>query len=81
VIIGVVKEARRGETRVAATPATVEQLRKLGYEVVAEILCTLPEPLWVWDPPVDFQEIHSTQLNKPGQPRAQMGLQASERVV
>jgi H+-translocating NAD(P) transhydrogenase subunit alpha len=36
VIIGVVKEARRGETRVAATPATVEQLRKLGYEVVVE---------------------------------------------
>jgi H+-translocating NAD(P) transhydrogenase subunit alpha len=36
VIIGVLKEARRGETRVAATPATVEQLRKLGYEVVVE---------------------------------------------
>jgi NAD(P) transhydrogenase subunit alpha len=36
VIIGVVKEARVGETRVAATPATVVQLVKLGYEVVVE---------------------------------------------
>ena len=35
-IIGVVKEARPGETRVAATPATVAQLLKLGYEVVVE---------------------------------------------
>ena len=35
-IIGVLKEARDGETRVAATPATVEQLRKLGYEVVLD---------------------------------------------
>ncbi|MGH3862842.1 Re/Si-specific NAD(P)(+) transhydrogenase subunit alpha [Actinokineospora sp.] len=34
--IGVLKEARPGETRVAATPATVVQLRKLGYEVVVE---------------------------------------------
>ncbi|SDI17700.1 NAD(P) transhydrogenase subunit alpha [Actinokineospora alba] len=34
--IGVLKEARPGETRVAATPATVAQLRKLGYEVVVE---------------------------------------------
>jgi len=34
--IGVVKEARPGETRVAATPATVVQLLKLGYEVVVE---------------------------------------------
>ncbi|MGN6722263.1 MAG: Re/Si-specific NAD(P)(+) transhydrogenase subunit alpha [Marmoricola sp.] len=34
--IGVLKEARAGETRVAATPATVEQLRKLGYEVVID---------------------------------------------
>ena len=34
--IGVLKEARGGETRVAATPATVAQLRKLGYEVVVE---------------------------------------------
>ncbi|MBE7188949.1 Re/Si-specific NAD(P)(+) transhydrogenase subunit alpha [Jatrophihabitans endophyticus] len=33
--IGVVKEAR-GETRVAATPRTVEQLTKLGYEVAIE---------------------------------------------
>jgi NAD(P) transhydrogenase subunit alpha len=36
VIIGVIKEARPGETRVAATPATIEQLLKLGYEVVVE---------------------------------------------
>ena len=35
-IIGVIKEARPGETRVAATPATVEQLIKLGYDVVVE---------------------------------------------
>jgi NAD(P) transhydrogenase subunit alpha len=34
--IGVPREARPGETRVAATPKTVEQLRKLGYEVVVE---------------------------------------------
>ncbi len=35
-IIGVLKEARPGETRVAATPATVAQLLNLGYEVVVE---------------------------------------------
>jgi NAD(P) transhydrogenase subunit alpha len=35
-VIGVLKEAQAGETRVAATPATVEQLLKLGYEVVVE---------------------------------------------
>jgi H+-translocating NAD(P) transhydrogenase subunit alpha len=35
-LIGVLREARPGETRVAGTPATVEQLRKLGYEVVME---------------------------------------------
>ncbi|HEY3774853.1 MAG TPA: Re/Si-specific NAD(P)(+) transhydrogenase subunit alpha [Solirubrobacteraceae bacterium] len=34
--IGVFKEARRGETRVSASPATVAQLLKLGYEVVVE---------------------------------------------
>jgi H+-translocating NAD(P) transhydrogenase subunit alpha len=34
--IGVVRESKPGETRVAATPATVGQLRKLGYEVVVE---------------------------------------------
>ena len=33
-IIGVVRESKPGETRVAATPATVGQLLKLGYEVV-----------------------------------------------
>ncbi len=35
-IIGVLKESRPGETRVAATPATVAELVKLGYEVVVE---------------------------------------------
>jgi len=35
-IIGVVREASPGETRVAATPATVQQLLKLGYDVVVE---------------------------------------------
>ncbi|HEX3801343.1 MAG TPA: Re/Si-specific NAD(P)(+) transhydrogenase subunit alpha [Solirubrobacteraceae bacterium] len=34
--VGVLKEAQAGETRVAATPNTVEQLLKLGYEVVLE---------------------------------------------
>ena len=35
-IIGVVRESKPGETRVAATPTTVRQLRQLGYEVVVE---------------------------------------------
>jgi NAD(P) transhydrogenase subunit alpha len=34
--IGVVAESRAGETRVAATPATVARLLKLGYEVSVE---------------------------------------------
>ena len=34
--IGVPCESRPGETRVAATPKTVEQIRGLGYEVVVE---------------------------------------------
>ncbi|WP_446665431.1 Re/Si-specific NAD(P)(+) transhydrogenase subunit alpha [Flexivirga sp. B27] len=34
--IGVVKEAAAGETRVAATPATVRQLQGLGYDVTVE---------------------------------------------
>ena len=34
--IGVPRESRAGETRVAATPKTVEQIRALGYEVVVE---------------------------------------------
>ena len=34
--IGVTRETRPGETRVAATPKTVDQLIKLGYEVVVE---------------------------------------------
>jgi NAD(P) transhydrogenase subunit alpha len=36
VLIGVPRESRSGETRVAATPATVRQLRGLGYDVVVE---------------------------------------------
>ena len=35
-ILGVPAESRPGETRVAATPKTVEQLRVLGYDVVVE---------------------------------------------
>ncbi|HHU93643.1 MAG TPA: Re/Si-specific NAD(P)(+) transhydrogenase subunit alpha [Alcaligenaceae bacterium] len=34
--IGIPKETLPGETRVAATPRTVEQLLKLGYEVLVE---------------------------------------------
>ncbi len=34
--IGVPKETKAGETRVAATPATIAQLIKLGYDVVVE---------------------------------------------
>jgi NAD(P) transhydrogenase subunit alpha len=36
VLIGVLREARPGETRVAATPATVAQLITLAYAVVVE---------------------------------------------
>jgi H+-translocating NAD(P) transhydrogenase subunit alpha len=36
VIVGVLKEARAGETRVAATPTSVAALQKLGYDVVVE---------------------------------------------
>lgn len=35
-VIGVIKEARPGESRVAATPATVSLLRRLGNDVVVE---------------------------------------------
>ncbi|QNP66492.1 Re/Si-specific NAD(P)(+) transhydrogenase subunit alpha [Streptomyces genisteinicus] len=35
-IVGVLKEARPGESRASATPATVGQIRKLGYEVVVD---------------------------------------------
>ncbi|MFF5785804.1 Re/Si-specific NAD(P)(+) transhydrogenase subunit alpha [Streptomyces sp. NPDC012693] len=35
-IVGVLKEARAGESRVAATPATVQQIRTLGYDVVVD---------------------------------------------
>lgn len=34
--LGVPKESKAGETRVAATPKTVDQLIKLGYDVVVE---------------------------------------------
>jgi H+-translocating NAD(P) transhydrogenase subunit alpha len=34
--IGVTRESEPGETRVAATPKTVEQLRALGYDVTVE---------------------------------------------
>jgi NAD(P) transhydrogenase subunit alpha len=36
VLIGVPRETRPGETRVAATPATVKQLRALGYDVMVQ---------------------------------------------
>jgi H+-translocating NAD(P) transhydrogenase subunit alpha len=35
-VIGVLREARPGETRVAATPATVSLLQRLGHDVVVE---------------------------------------------
>jgi NAD(P) transhydrogenase subunit alpha len=35
-LIGVVRDPQPGETRVAATPATVAQLRALGYDVLVE---------------------------------------------
>ena len=35
-IIGIPRESLPGETRVAATPQTVGQLIKLGYDVVVE---------------------------------------------
>ncbi|MEU4062711.1 Re/Si-specific NAD(P)(+) transhydrogenase subunit alpha [Streptomyces wedmorensis] len=35
-IVGVLKEARAGENRVSATPATIEPMRKLGYDVVVD---------------------------------------------
>ena len=34
--IGIVAESMPGETRVAATPNTVQKLIRLGYEVVLE---------------------------------------------
>lgn len=35
-IVGVLKEARAGEHRVSATPATLEAILKLGYDVVVD---------------------------------------------
>ena len=35
-LIGVPRELLDGETRVAATPKTVEQIKKLGFEVIVE---------------------------------------------
>jgi NAD(P) transhydrogenase subunit alpha len=34
--IGIIRESKAGETRVSATPKTVEQLRGLGYDVIVE---------------------------------------------
>ena len=34
--IGIPRESLAGETRVAATPNTVEQLKKLGFDVIVE---------------------------------------------
>jgi NAD(P) transhydrogenase subunit alpha len=50
-IIGVLKEAQPGETRVSATPNTVGQLVKLGYEVIVEsgagVLSSFPDDAYV----------------------------------
>ncbi|MDP9116059.1 MAG: Re/Si-specific NAD(P)(+) transhydrogenase subunit alpha [Actinomycetota bacterium] len=50
-LIGVVRETRAGETRVAATPATVAALQALGYQVVIEsgagTLATLADKAFV----------------------------------
>lgn len=50
-IIGALREARPGETRVAVTPATVKQLIALGYEVVVEpgagALSSFPDETYV----------------------------------
>ncbi|MGW2047694.1 Re/Si-specific NAD(P)(+) transhydrogenase subunit alpha [Streptomyces sp. NPDC001858] len=50
-LIGIVSEARGGETRVAATPATVVQLVKLGYDVVVEpgagLLSSFPDEAYI----------------------------------
>ncbi len=50
-IIGVPREAAAGEARVSATPATVVQLVKLGYEVVVEpgagALSSFPDEAYV----------------------------------
>jgi NAD(P) transhydrogenase subunit alpha len=50
-IIGVLKESRAGETRVSATPNTVAQLVKLGYEVIvaagAGELSSFPDDAYV----------------------------------
>ena len=35
-LIGIPRESLSGETRVAATPTTVKQLLKLGFEVAVE---------------------------------------------
>lgn len=35
-LIGVPRERLNGETRVAATPKTVEQIKKLGFDVIVE---------------------------------------------
>jgi len=51
VIIGICRESKPGETRVAATPTTVAQLRALGYEVVVDsgagVLSTFSDAAYV----------------------------------
>jgi NAD(P) transhydrogenase subunit alpha len=50
-VIGVLKESQAGETRVSATPNTVAQLIKLGYEVIVEAgagtLASFPDDAYV----------------------------------
>jgi NAD(P) transhydrogenase subunit alpha len=50
-LIGIIKEARPGETRVAATPSSVVQLKKLGYEVLVEpgagVAASFPDAAYV----------------------------------
>ena len=51
-IIGVLREARTGETRVAATPATVRPLLGLGYRVAVPVIEGPERPLAfrLWSP-------------------------------
>jgi len=51
--IGVPRETRPGETRVAATPKTVEVIRGLGYAVFVEqgagALSSFDDAAYLWD--------------------------------
>lgn len=49
-IIGVVREALPGESRVAATPATVKLLLGLGYDVVVDPAAGLASSFTSWKP-------------------------------